>query len=111
MNKGINILNVLFVMLLFSCSNPPKDFETSVSETPKVEIKKITSPDFNADSSYAILKRQVDFGPRVPGSKAHAACAEYFQKKLKKYGLKVQLQQAPITTFDGNTYTLKNIYK
>ncbi len=93
-----------------ACSNSTKEPNSSVVEAPKQVVKKITSPDFNADSAYAYLKKQVDFGPRVPGSKAHATCARFFENTLKSYGLKVNVQQAPITTFDGNVYSLKNIF-
>ena len=101
---------IIYFTLIVSCTNPSKEPEKTEPEASKEIVKKITSPDFSADSAYAFVKKQVDFGPRVPGSKAHAACAEYFQKKLKAYGLKVEMQQAPITTFDGNNYTLKNIF-
>ncbi len=110
MIKFISKLYIAFILLLSSCSNPPKEPENKIAEAPQPEVKKIKSPEFNADSAYAYLNKQVDFGPRVPGTKAHAACATYFQNKLKSYGLKVDLQQAPITTFDGNTFTLKNIF-
>ncbi|MBL0046962.1 MAG: M28 family peptidase [Bacteroidetes bacterium] len=110
MIKSISKLCIAFILLLSSCSNPTKEPENKTPEAPQTEVIKIASPDFNADSAYAFLKKQVDFGPRVPGTKAHASCASYFQNKLKSYGLKVDLQQAPITTFDGNTYTLKNIF-
>lgn len=110
MIKSISKLCIAFILLLSSCSNPPKEPENKTPEAPQPVVIKIKSPDFNADSAYAFLKKQVDFGPRVPGTKAHASCAIYFQNKLKSYGLNVNLQQAPITTFDGNTYSLKNIF-
>lgn len=103
----------LFFVLLFlfaACNEPTKEPLTQAPAEVPVEVKKINSPDFNADSAYTFVKKQVDFGPRVPGSKAHANCAAFFQKKLKGYGLKVTLQQAPITTFDNNTFTLQNIF-
>ena len=103
---------LVFTLLLFtlSCTNPPKETEPQTAPQPAPEAKKVTAPEFNSDSAYAFLKKQVDFGPRVPGTKAHSKCADYFQKKLSSYGLKVNLQQAPITTFDNNTFTLKNIF-
>lgn len=105
-------LKFIFCLLffVFSCSNPPKEPENKTQDAPQQAANRIISPSFNSDSAFAFLKKQVDFGPRVPGSKAHASCASFFQNKLKSYGLKVELQQAPITTFDGNTYTLKNIF-
>ena len=111
MNYSKNLWLLSAIAFLVSCSNPPKEQDIKESPEPEQQAsKKISSPNFNEDSAFAFLKKQVDFGPRVPGSKAHANAATYFQNKLKASGLKVELQQAPITTFDGNKYTLKNIF-
>jgi glutaminyl-peptide cyclotransferase len=66
-------------------------------------------PKFNADSAYAFVQKQVDFGPRVPNSEAHRKAAEYFEKKLKSYGAQVFVQSFTAKTYDGTTVNLKNI--
>ncbi|MFN5704994.1 MAG: M28 family peptidase, partial [bacterium] len=48
-------------------------------------------------------------GPRVPGTKAHAKCAEWLQAELKKFGGSVYVQSGEVTTFDGKKFQLKNI--
>ena len=89
---------------LQSCQqNKPADTETAVEQV------KLTSPEFNSDSAYAYTKAQVDFGPRIPSTPAHAKCAEYLVAKLKSFGGEVTLQQAPAKTYDGKTHRLKNI--
>jgi glutaminyl-peptide cyclotransferase len=98
------------IVFISACSNAPKEEEIKTVEAPKQEIPSITSPSFNEDSAYSFLKKQVDFGPRVPGTKAHAACAQYFQNKLKNFGFRVELQQGTVTTFDGSNFQLKNIF-
>lgn len=103
----------LLMALLFlfaACAEPGKEPIAQAPAEVKTEVIKRSSPEFNADSAYAFVKKQVDYGPRVPGTKAHANCALFFQKKLKSYGLDVTLQQAPVTTFDNNTFTLQNIF-
>ena len=40
---------------------------------------------FNADSAFNYIQRQVDFGPRVPGSSAHDNTAKYLERKLSKF--------------------------
>ncbi|HBG57457.1 M28 family peptidase [Proteiniphilum sp. UBA1028] len=67
------------------------------------------SPDFNADSAYAFIQAQVDFGARVPGSPAHEACGDYLTAKLKRYGASVIEQRASITHYDGKNLPLRNI--
>ena len=40
---------------------------------------------FSADSAFSFLKKQCDFGPRIPNTPAHVACAAYLEKKLSEY--------------------------
>lgn len=94
-----------FLLAFSACKNSHQSAETAAV----ADSIKLISPDFSADSAYAYTKKQVDFGPRIPGSKAHAACAEWLVAKLKSFGADVQIQSAPVKTFDGKTYTLKNI--
>ncbi|HKR03700.1 MAG TPA: M28 family peptidase [Bacteroidia bacterium] len=70
---------------------------------------KLSTPSFNADSAYRFTKEQVDFGPRVPGTKAHDNCGKYLEDKLKSYGLDVIIQKDVITTYDSKKYTMRNI--
>jgi glutaminyl-peptide cyclotransferase len=101
---------VPFLIFLFivSCTSESKKQETPPATT---ETKKpfANIPDFNPDSALAFVQKQVDFGPRVPGTAAHAKCAAWIAEKCKAYGLTTQTQTAPISTFDGKKYQLKNI--
>jgi Zn-dependent M28 family amino/carboxypeptidase len=96
------------VLAIASCgseTNQPKEDPTV--KTP--EVKKLPTPDFNADSAYSFVKAQVDFGPRIPGTAAHEKCADYLTAKLKSYGLSVFVQTATIKTFDQKQFGIKNI--
>lgn len=100
---------VALIVFIGSCSNPtPPDTQPTVPPPSKVE-NKIPAPDFNADSAYAFVKQQVDFGPRVPGTKAHAKCADYLIGKLKSYGLVAQMQSGTVQTYDQKQFKLKNV--
>lgn len=68
-----------------------------------------TSPDFNTDSAYSYVEKQVDFGPRVPGTAAHKACGNYLSAKLKEFGAEVQEQKADITHYNGQSIPIRNI--
>ncbi len=48
--------------------------------------------EFNADSAWAQLVRQVDFGPRNPGSTGHRACKDYLVRTLKRFTADVREQ-------------------
>lgn len=42
-------------------------------------------PKFDGSRALDYLKKQVEFGPRVPGSAEHKACGDYLVTELKKY--------------------------
>jgi Zn-dependent M28 family amino/carboxypeptidase len=102
--KIISIVSISLVY--FACNNEIKVEEKAESS---VETFKQISPSFNADSAYVYVKKQVDFGPRVPGTKAHAQCAAFFVEKLKSFKLGVIQQAGSVSTYDGKTFQLKNI--
>lgn len=59
---------------------------------------------FNADRAYQDVLVQVDFGPRIPGSVAHAQTITYIQQQLNLAGWEVTIQNA---TWLG--FTVQNI--
>ncbi len=69
----------------------------------------INVPRFNADSAYSFVKKQVDFGPRVPNSKAHKEAGEFLINKLKGYGATVTTQEFMAPSYQGHQLQLRNI--
>lgn len=47
---------------------------------------------FSGTAAYELVRAQVDFGPRIPGSEAHAKTAEWIVARLKEVGLEVVTQ-------------------
>jgi glutaminyl-peptide cyclotransferase len=106
--KNILIPLLVIVLLTAACKNKNQSAgNNEYVDSANTELLK--SPDFNADSAFSYVKKQVDFGPRIPGSAAHAQCAAWLEAKLKHFGAEVIIQSAPVKTYDGKTYTLKNI--
>ncbi len=66
-------------------------------------------PEFNEDSAYQFVHAQVNFGPRVPNTAAHEACANYLAATLKRFTPSVNIQTARVRAFDGTILNLKNI--
>lgn len=102
------ILMVAAVLLFVTgCGTETKRSE---SENKSEEYKPaVPLPPFNADSAFAFLKHQVDFGPRIPGTKAHALCADWMKTKMLSYGLEVTEQNGMVKTYDGKSFNLRNI--
>ncbi len=100
---------LLCVLLLGACKNDPKP--TPPLSPPKEEVVKtqLTIPAFSADSAFAHIVRQVDFGPRVPNSAAHASLRSYIQQTLERYGAAVSVQDFPAKFYDEKRATGYNI--
>lgn len=75
----------------------------------QVEVYQKVSPDFNADSAYAFVQKQVDFGPRVPNTPQHVACGDYLVNELKRFGAEITEQKATLTAYNGTKLNARNI--
>lgn len=90
--------------LTFSC----KSGSTAASgdATDSVALAPAT---FSADTAFAYLKAQCDFGARVPGSTAHQQCGDYIVKQFKALGLTVDEQFSTARRWDGLLLSVRNI--
>ncbi|OEK06835.1 M28 family peptidase [Roseivirga misakiensis] len=82
--------------------------ESSSSDSKKAEPLK-TAPAISADSAYAFVQRQVDFGPRVPNSNAHRETSKWLKSKFESYGASVTMQEFTDYVYDGTKVELTNI--
>ena len=97
---------IVVSILVFSCL---ENSEQPQKVKKKSEKEKINIPDFNADSAYYFVQKQVSFGPRVISSDPWKKCAIWLEKKFLQYTPNVIIQEGPVTTYDGKNHTLKNI--
>lgn len=91
--------------LLFSCSGNKKEQVKELEKPAKV----VAVPAFNSDSAYYFVQKQVDFGPRIPNTKAHKITGDYLAKTLESYGASVIQQEFEATSFEGKKLQLRNI--
>lgn len=103
MKNKLIIFSLAVMVAVSACQNDKKP------QTDNTDTIKLVSPDFSADSAYVYAQTQVNFGPRIPSTEAHAKCAAYLQQKLKAFGATVFVQQGAVATYDGKKHTLKNI--
>lgn len=66
-------------------------------------------PAFNADSAFALLERQVAFGPRVPGTAGHAAQLDWMTDYLRQRADTVWLQRFEHEALSGATVPMTNV--
>lgn len=103
MSNIFNKLIIVFALIFsaFSCSQPMQNANNKTSE--KKEKKLVSIPNFNADSAYYFVEKQVSFGPRVPGTEAHKQCAQYLKEKLEEFCDTVYIQNFKARTYDNVT--------
>ena len=103
-------LKILCLLLLLIFSRCKTDRQEELGKGQEVaEQPPIVVPDFNADSAFAFIQKQVDFGPRIPNSTAHSHAGLYLIDKLKQYNAMVEVQEFQEAAYNGNTLNLKNI--
>lgn len=64
---------------------------------------------FDADSAFAYLEKQCDFGPRIPDTDSHKRCGDWLESELKRHGATVEVQRAKLTAADGTPVNARNI--
>lgn len=93
------------VLLSVASCNTRKATDTVTEQQETV----IEVPQFNADSAYQYINAQVNFGPRVPNSEGHRACAEFLRTKLEQFGAQVTIQDMELAAYNGTLLKAQNI--
>ena len=99
----------LISLVLFSMTSCDNKQNSKPAAQPAPQVKQVVIPDFNADSAYNYVKKQLDFGPRVPGSVAHKQCAEWFVDFFSDKADTVYVQDFRTRLYDGRGIDGKNI--
>ena len=105
--KG-NFIKILFfglIVLISACSGG------KAQTTPSVEKNAFEERgSFSADSAYSYVARQVEFGPRVPGTQAHTSCSEWLVEQFTAFGADtVFIMGNQATLWDGSVMPVRNI--
>ncbi|MEY3919160.1 MAG: hypothetical protein RLZZ132_1497, partial [Bacteroidota bacterium] len=98
----------LFLLLVFALTGAYFVWKPA-AEVPAAEVNIVETPDFKADSAYAFIEKQVQFGPRVPGSEASQNTLKFLVAKLKSYGWTVTEQPFTAFRYDGKKLQGTNI--
>lgn len=101
------VILLLFVTLHHGCKEKPQVEEPQVSDLPVVAP--VERPTFSADSAYAFIEAQVNFGPRVPGTAAHRNCANWLVSTFRRLGWETMVQETRVRVYTGKEVPCLNI--
>lgn len=108
--RKLPIIALSGMLLLIACNGKKeKVTDTNQQKNPVDKIVMAPAPDFNADSAYAFIEKQVAFGPRIPGTASHEKCAAWLTAKLKSYTPHVIVQDVKVEIYNGTMVPCKNI--
>lgn len=119
MNKYLFLSVLFFSSHLLACGNKNSTSENqtkssnSENTTQEIEENTITfqkGPNFPTQQAYQWIQKQVDFGPRVPGTQEHKACADWIYSNLEKYVDKINMQSLEVRVGDGSKKPCYNIF-
>lgn len=99
---------LVLAVLIQGCGTETPSSNTSTIPVPERPAIAPT-PVFIADSAYAFVERQVAFGPRVPGTKAHDNCGDWMVQRLKNAGAEVVEQTGTVMSYSKERLPLRNI--
>ncbi|MBL7788456.1 MAG: M28 family peptidase [Chitinophagales bacterium] len=101
---------LLFIFLFNSCQFFKSKEEESQAQTdnapPSIES---TYLNFDENLAYNYIDKQVSFGPRVPSSSGHKACAAWILSTLKELADTAYYQEFDAITYDSKKHKGKNI--
>ncbi len=69
----------------------------------------VAVPRFDGDSARSLVAKQVEFGPRIPGSKAHQQCGDWILERMRQRNCRVTEQKDMVTMHDGSRYQMRNL--
>lgn len=113
MNNKIRrtLLALPLALPLLGCPSNGQNAQTTRDSETTGQGSTVSAPPFSADSAFAYLKRQVAFGPRVPGTPGHAAQLAWMTDFLRQRADTVILQRFTHThTKTGQKLALVNVF-
>jgi len=113
MKSLIKITIVGLVIGMFSCKGPGDEDSKNDPDDTSGQVTVVTKPllpnNFNADSAYVYIEKQVSFGPRVPNTEPHRKCALWIEKMLKRWSDTTYIQAFDAKSYKGEIWKAKNI--
>jgi len=109
MNRLSLIILTVALIAMTSCGSTSEKKNKKTTGQGNIVEKEVSIPLFDADSAYYFVKRQVDFGARVPNTPIAKACAQYLASTLNRFCDTVVIQDFKTYSFDKTILDGQNI--
>ena len=101
------LLYILLATMITACGGTSTS--TATTDTATDDTSAISHSQFDGNGALAMTQQQCDFGPRVPGTQAHAKCADWLMTTLQASCDTVILQTGKVHTATQGALGIKNI--
>lgn len=103
----LNIILISSSILLSSCPGRRAEYQAERAVN-NGALDRIV-PEFDADTAYYYIARQVAFGPRVPNTQTHLNAAAWLAETLGRFTDTLIVQHARVRASDGTVLQIQNI--
>ena len=103
----MTLLYIVLAALMTACGSTGNT--TSTQPTNDSASTTASHAKFNGDGAFELTSKQCEFGPRVPGTDAHAKCADWLMATLQEACDTVILQTGTVQTAQSGKLSIKNI--
>lgn len=105
--RNLLILISLSLLILTSCGGGKKDGD--VKNGKEADIIRLEKPQFDADSAFYFVEKQVEFGTRVPGTNPHKLCGDWLISTMEQFADEVVVQSFTARLYNNEMKNGRNI--
>ncbi len=105
----MTLLYILLAALMTACGNSGIVSSTSANDTTTTATTAVDRAQFDGNAALDLAQQQCAFGPRVPGTAAHAKCADWLTATLQGCCDTVMVQTGTVQTAKSGSLGIKNI--
>ena len=105
----MTLLYIVLVSLITACGGTNGSTAGEQAANDSATSAKSSLQAFDGNAALALTRQQCEFGPRVPGSTAHAQCADWLMTTLKAACDTVILQTGTVQTATEGKLGIKNL--
>lgn len=99
---------LMILLIILSCNSTNQENKNTDNQKNNT-INTVQAPEFQQDSAFIWIEKQLSFGPRVPSTIGHQKCRDWIVQKLESYGAKVHVQKTKLKTYNGKEIEISNI--